>query len=482
MTQRSTQPPTFPQEIHPGAVLAVLMVGTFLAPLDSSIVNITLPAISAEFHESVAAVSWVATAYLLANAALLLTMGRLGDLWGLRRVYVTGMLIFGTGSLLSAAAPSLALLVSARVVQAVGASMLFAAGPALITRAFPAEKRGTALGMISLSVSAGLTAGPALGGVLLQTFGWPSVFLINVPLAVVAAIMAWRLLPTDTLRAERFDLPGAALAAATLVALFAGLAQAEEGALSIGLILGQLLAVGLGIAFVKWERQATHPMLDLTLFRSRALAGGVIAALLSYLALFSVTFTLPFYLLRIESLDPRAAGLLLTATPLSMALFSPLAGRLSDRWGSRWLATGGLLVLALGLVGMSFLTPSTQVFWVPVLLLVLGGGMAIFQTPNTASILRAAPGKRAGVASALVAEARNVGMATGIALTAAVVALALGGTPLPSGDGGIPAEMAIKFMTGMKIAMRVSAALAVAGALACWIGGRGEVEAGSPNP
>jgi MFS family permease len=174
-----------------GAVLFVLMVGTFLAPLDASIVNIALPSIASELNQTVSAVGWVATAYLLTNAALLLSMGRLGDVWGLRRVYVSGMLLFGGGSALCAASSSLGMLVAARVVQAVGASMLFAAGPALVTRAFPAERRGAALGMISLSVSAGLLVGPSLGSLLVGTFGWPAIFIVNVPLSiVVAAIVA----------------------------------------------------------------------------------------------------------------------------------------------------------------------------------------------------------------------------------------------------------------------------------------------------
>jgi EmrB/QacA subfamily drug resistance transporter len=462
-------------------VLLVLVVGTFLAPLDSSIVTIALPAISAEFGVQPALVSWVATAYLLTTASLLLGMGRLGDVWGLRRLYVWGLLIFGAGSLACALSGSIGALIASRVLQAVGASMLFAAGPALVTRTFPPERRGWALGYIALAVSAGLTVGPALGGVLLEKFGWPSLFLINVPLSVGVALLAWRLLPNEESVGEAFDLPGAFLAGLSLFALLVSLTLTESNSLvSIDVLMGFAVCIASLVGFLYVERRSPHPMVDLRLFSSRAFSFGLSAAALNYLALFSVTFNMPFYLLRVRGMDPRSAGIVLTTVPLLMAAFAPFAGRLSDRYGSRGLAAAGSAAIALGIGALSFVSVTTSLVPIVAALGVIGAGMAFFQTPNTAAVLRATPRSHIGTGSAFVAEARNVGMSIGIALTAAIVTSYLGG-PLSGGAAGLPASEAARFVEGITAAYRVTALLALSAALMSWRTER-SVEGGRGKP
>ncbi len=453
------------------AVLTVLVVGTVLAPLDSSIVNIALPAIGAHYGETMAAVGWVATAYLLTTATLLLSMGRLGDVWGLRRLYVAGLLIFGAGSLACALSGSIETLVASRVFQAVGAAMIFAAGPALVARTFPPNRRGWALGYVSLAVSVGLTLGPSLGGLLVGTFGWPSIFLINVPLTVAVAAMAWRLLPDECPRGESFDLFGAVLGGGALLLLLLGLSSAETGSVIAPAVIAPIAAAAVFFGtFLWWERRASAPMVDLRLFESRAFSAGLAAATVAYLALFSATFTLPFYLLRVLGLDARVAGLVLTVTPLAMAALAPVAGRASDRRGSRGLATGGMVTLAVGLLAASFLGTASTVWAVGAVLVIIGSGMAVFQTPNTAAILRATPRHNAGVGSAFVAEARNVGMALGIALTAAILGAHLGAGGLPEGSGQLPTATAALLSEGMSVALKVGAALAACGAVLSWFG------------
>jgi len=460
-----------PGEPNINAVLFVLVIGTFLAPLDSSIVNIALPAIGGQFGERLSAVSWIVSAYLLTSASLLLPMGRLGDVWGLRKLYVWGLLIFGLGSAACALSGSLEALVASRVLQAVGASMLFAAGPALVVRTFPANRRGWALGYIALAVSAGLTLGPALGGLLVGTFGWPSIFLINVPLAVVVAAIAWRLLPDECPDGEAFDIPGAVLAAGALLALLVGLGEIERNGLASAQVIVPLVVSVAGAgAFVWWEKRAKTPMVDLGLFGSRAFSAGIGSATIAYLSLFAVTFTVPFYLLRVKGLDARVAGLVLTVTPLAMAVLAPLAGRISDRRGSRGLATAGMLLLTAGLLSASFLTQASPIVQVAASLLVVGAGMAIFQTPNTAAVMRATPRERAGVGSAFIAVARNVGMAIGIALTAAIVGAAVGGAGLPGGEALLPRATASDFSAGMATALRVAGGFALLGAALSWFG------------
>jgi EmrB/QacA subfamily drug resistance transporter len=459
------------------------VIGTFLAPLDSSIVNIALPSIASQFGRTLAEVSWVTTAYLLTSASLLLSMGRAGDMWGLRRLYVTGLLVFGGGSLACAASPTLAVLVGARVLQAVGASMLFAAGPALVARTFPPERRGWALGYVTLAVSAGLTVGPALGGILVGTFGWPSIFLINVPLTVVVAIVARRLLPSECPVSERFDVPGALLAGVALLLFLFGLTGAEHAGVFSAVVLGPVAASGLcAAAFIWWERRAEAPMVDLALFRVHEFTSGIGAATLAYLAVFSITFTMPFYLLRVEGVDSRYAGLVLTVLPLAMAVLAPIAGRTSDRRGSRGLSTLGMVVLAAGLLVASMLRPGSSLGAVAAVLAFAGSGMALFQTPNTAAILRSVPRERTGVASALIAEARNVGMAVGIAVTAAIIGIVLGGVRLPEGSAPLPPELAAGFSAGMAVSFRVMAGVAMLAAALSWFGkGPKVVEGNGPK-
>jgi len=464
--------------------LVVLVVGTFLAPLDSSIVNIALPSIAAQFGVRLSSVSWVTSAYLLTVAALLLTMGRVGDLWGLRRLYVGGLLAFGAGSLACAFSWSLPSLVGARVIQAVGASMMFAAGPAIISRTFPANRRGWALGYIALAVSAGLTAGPALGGLLVGAFGWPSIFLINVPLSVIVSALAWRLLAPDCPGDGGFDFVGAVLAAAALVALLVGLEGVGSAGVFSAAVVGPMAgSVALAAAFIWWERRAAEPMVDLGLFASRSFSAGIASATLAYMALFSVTFTMPFYLLRVEGVDPRLAGLLLTVTPLTMAVFAPIAGRASDRQGSRGLAAGGVAMLGAGLFVASLIGPGSPVWAVAVALFIIGAGMSVFQTPNTSAIMRDTPVLRLGVGSALISQARNVGMAVGVALAASIMGAAIGGGGLPGGEGQLPEQAAAVFSAGMAMALRVGAAIALASSLLAWFGrGTDSVEAVEPNP
>jgi EmrB/QacA subfamily drug resistance transporter len=454
----------------PNMVLAVLMVGTFLAPLDSSIVNIALPSIAAHLHVTLTAVSWVATAYLLTSAALLLSMGRVGDMWGLRNLYVWGLLIFGVGSAACAMSQTLTTLMAARVLQAVGASMLFAAGPAIVVRTFPPDKRGAALGIISLAVAAGLTVGPALGGVLVGLFGWQSIFLINIPLSVIAAGIAWRVLAKEEAAGESFDMLGAVLAGGALLSLLGAVTEVGTYGLASIEIIGALAAtVVLGVAFVRWERKATHPMVDMRLFRSKGFSAGLGVAVLAYMTMFSVIFTMPFYLLRAKALPPTAAGLLLTATPLAMAVLAPFVGRLTDRIGSHVLSAVGLLVLSAGLVVISMLHQASPVWFIGVSLFVVGSGMAIFQTPNTTAVMQATPRARAGVGSAFIAEARNVGMMLGIALTAAVVTSRMGVSAAAlDGSGLLQPLVAARLVDGMALAMRLSAALALVAAAVSW--------------
>jgi MFS family permease len=275
---------------------------------------------------------------------------------------------------------------------------------------------------------------------------------------------------------EPFDLGGAALAALALTSFLVGLSEIDRRGIASPFVVGAVaLALVAGISFLGLERRLEHPMVDLRLFASRAFSAGVGSAVLSYMSLFAITFTMPFYLLQVRGIDPALAGIILTATPLSMALFSPVAGRLSDLWGSRGLATGGMAWLTLSIAVASRLETATPLMLVAAVLFSIGAGLSVFTAPNTAGILRATPGNRVGVGSALTAQARSLGMTLGIAVTAAVVSTLLGGRELMDGGGALSAADASAFMEALQPALVVAAVVAGAGAVVSWLRGNDRV-------
>ncbi len=463
---RPVAPDADPRLVNVRLVMTVVMVGTFLAPLDASIVNVALPKISQQLGVSLTAVQWVATAYLLANATLVLTMGRLGDLWGLKLVYAAGFGIFGLGSLACALSPTLAFLVTSRVAQAVGASMIFAIGPAIVAAAVPPQRRGWALGLVSLAVALGLTVGPPLGGLLTTHFGWSSIFLINVPLALIVAPLSLWALPPDVRRKTDFDWLGAGLVGASLFALLAGLSVADSLRTSWPwVVAATVLAVILAVLLVIHERRLADPILDMHLLGSPGFGLQVLAAFLAFTTISSAVFAMPFYLTEVRGLSEQDAGLILTALPLAMAVLSPLFGRLSDSWGGRGLTTSGMLVLSAGMVMLAFSGLSTPYLFIAFGLFVAGLGIAMFQTPNTSVILGETPRERLGVGSAIVGEARTVGQSVGIALAAAVLGFAAVSTLSASRLG--QAEAAA-FTSAMSIVFWGAAGIAAVGALLSW--------------
>jgi EmrB/QacA subfamily drug resistance transporter len=404
-------------------VLIAIGIGTFMSALDGSVVNTILPVVKATFRSDVATVEWVVTTYLLVVSALLLSFGRLGDLQGNKKVYVTGFMIFVIGSAGCGLSPTPAFLIAARAFQALGAAMLFANSPAILTKTFPGAQRGQALGIQGAMTYLGLTTGPFLGGWLTDTFGWHSVFFINVPVGLFAIWMAWRVIPADApaTRNERFDLPGAGAFTAGLVALLLGLNQGHNwgwfSAPILGLLGGALLLLGF---FIWLELHRPAPMLDLSLFKNPIFRSATVSPVLNYISIYCVLFLMPFYLIQGRGLTPSQAGLILTPQPLVMALTAPLSGTLSDRLGTRLPTTLGMLFLAAGLFLLSRLTPSSPYYHVVIGLGVAGLGTGMFTAPNGSALMGSAPKSRQGIASGMLALARNVGMVLGVGFAGAI--------------------------------------------------------------
>jgi len=432
-------------------VLLAVGAGTFTWALDGSIVNTALPVIRAAFGVEFTTIEWVLTVYLLVVSGLLLSFGRLGDLHGHRRVYTWGFSLFLTGALLSGLAPAAWALVVTRALQAVGAAMLFANAPALLTLTFPAEQRGQALGLQATLTYLGLTSGPAIGGWIAGALGWRWVFLIALPAGLLALALTLRFVPADRPagRAEPFDWAGATTFLLGLVTLLLALNQGHAwgwGSARIRILLA-VAGVLLGL-FGAIERDSAHPMLDPALLRSRVFSLTTVSAMLNYMAVSGITFLLPFYLIEGRGLGPGAAGLVLTAQPAVMSVAAPLAGSLSDRIGSRGPAVLGLAILAVALLLLSRIGATTPIPAVAATLGLAGLGSGIFIAPNNSALMGAAPRNRQGIAAAVLASARNVGMVLGVGIAGAVFATATAGS---AGAAAVAGSVGHGFLIGAAI-------------------------------
>jgi EmrB/QacA subfamily drug resistance transporter len=409
---------------RPYLVLLAVAAGSTMSGLDSGISNTVLPVIATALGADVADAQWVVSIYVLVLSCLLLAFGRLGDLRGYRRTYLAGFGLFVVSSATCAFATSMAMLVAARGIQAVGAAMLAANSPPILTNAFPEEQRGKALGLQATAVYLGLAVGPPLGGWLTAAFGWSAVFLINVPIGLAALLLGMRVIPRDRTRSqlsESFDVQGAALFSAGLVLLIFGLNQVHAWGWTSPLLLACVLAAGAALTmFVVVEGHKTSPLLDLGVFSSRPFSASVVSAILNYMSIFAMTFMLPFYLIQARGLSVAVAGLVLTAQPLVMALTAPFSGMLSDRIGARVPATAGMVIIALGLGLLSRLGLETPLLAIVATLLLIGFGVGLFTSPNTSAALGSVPRPRRGIASGVLATARNLGMVLGIGVGGAI--------------------------------------------------------------
>jgi EmrB/QacA subfamily drug resistance transporter len=439
-------------------VLVTIGIGTFMSALDGSVVNTLLPVLARELRTSIAGIEWVTIVYLLVISGLLLSVGRAGDLFGHKRLYLAGFVLFVLGSALCGRAGSAHALVALRAVQALGAAMLMATAPAILTRSFPASQRGRALGALGAFTYLGLTAGPSLGGWLAGTFGWRSVFYVNVPIGLLAIAFARRTITDDhvTQREERFDVVGASLFTAGLLALMIALNQGHAWGWGSPAVLALLAAAALLLlVFVRVERRRPSPMLDLSLFRSRDFSAATVGALLNYACVSAVVFVLPFLLIRGRGLSVQQAGLVLTAQPIVMAIVAPLSGALSDRIGARVPATAGMLLLAAGLACLAVVAPHGTPNAIALSLALVGLGVGMFVSPNNSALMGSAPRNRQGIASGVLATARNVGMVLGVGFAGAVFTTVVARAATPA--AGLP--------TGAQASLLAAAGVAVAGAV-----------------
>ena len=406
-------------------VLIIATLSSFMTPFMASSINVALPAIAEEFQIDAILLSWVATSYLLAAAIFLVPFGKLSDIYGRKKTFSYGIMIFTVSSFLSAISTSVLMLILFRILQGIGSAMIFATGLAILTSVFPHGERGKALGIAVCAVYIGLSSGPFLGGFMTHHFSWRSIFLINIPFGLsIVSLILWKLKQEwAEAKGEKFDIAGSLLYAFSLMAVMYGVSLLPD-VISIGFILFGLMGIW---AFVKWEIRVDHPVFEVNLFiTNRVFALSNLAALINYSATFAITFLLSLYLQYIKGLSPQSAGIILISQPLMMAVLSPYAGNLSDKIEPRVIASSGMALTAIGLFLFTFLGKNTPLPLIVMNLLLLGLGFALFSSPNMNAIMSSVEKKFYGIASGSVGTMRLLGQMFSMGIATLIFALYIG--------------------------------------------------------
>jgi EmrB/QacA subfamily drug resistance transporter len=455
-------------------VLLIAVLAGFLTPFDGSAVSIALPAMGAEFHMDAIALSWIATAYLLSAAIFLVPFGKIADIYGRKRIFLYGIVIFTLASLVMTMVPSTSLLIAVRILQGLGGAMIFGTSVAILTSVFPPGERGKALGIYITAVYFGLTVGPFLGGVLTQYLGWRSIFFVNVPIGIIACILILWKLEGDWAECvgERFDLTGSVIYACALVAAMYGFSIVPD-------FMGILLIAagcGTGIVFALYEMRVPMPVLDMRLLtKNRVFAFSNLAALINYSATYAVTFLLSLDLQFTKGFSPEHAGLILIVQPAAMAVVSPIAGRLSDRMDPQIVASAGMAFTALGLFLLVFLTESTSLWYMLACLVVLGVGLGLFSSPNTNAIMSAVEKRYYGVASGMNGTVRLVGQMLSMGVAMMLFSLIIGRVE-------ITPEYYPQFIRSLQYAFILFTILCLLGIAASLKRGKRQPVPGTPTP
>jgi len=390
-----------------------------------SSVNVALPMIQSEFSADAVMLSWIATAYLLTVAMLLVPMGKIGDIYGRKKVFTCGLAFHTVASFFSIYAQSVNMLITLRVFQGFGTAMFVTTGMAILTSIFPPQKRGRAIGIYVAAVYIGLSVGPFAGGLLTQHLGWRSIFAVVVPFGAASVLVALKFLKGEwaDAKGEKLDVAGSLLYGFSILILIYGASLLPE---MIAVYLMLIGALGL-TAFVRLELRIQFPVFEVRLFGDNKLfAFSSLAALINYSATFAITFLLSLYLQYIKGITPQYAGSILIAQPIVMAFFSPLAGRLSDKIEPRKIASAGMMITAAGLLVLAFVGPATSKIFNVCILAILGLGFALFSSPNMNAIMGAVEKKYFGIAAGTVATMRLLGQMTSMAIAMVIFAIIIG--------------------------------------------------------
>ena len=399
-------------------ILLIVVKSTFMATLDSSIVNVALPQMARALDVDTAQIQLVVTSYLIVIVGIILIFGKLGDMLGKTRIFTFGIAMFTLGSLLCGIGSSFPVLIGARIIQAVGAAATMANNQGIITQVFPATERGKALGLTGTSVALGSLVGPGLGGIIVGAASWEYIFLINVPVGVVVLFFAIKLLPRSNKKVtDRLDILGAALFMFSIVPLFVALGQVPSLGFTNPLILSAFVVSVLSfIAFIVVEQKRENPLISLSIFKNKLFSLSIFCAFITFVGLFCNSIIQPFYLQDVMNYAPEQAGLIMMIFPLVLSVLAPVSGHVSDKIGSELLTFIGLLLISLGLFLMSTLTEQSSLMTMVIFIVILSAGMGLFQSPNNSLIMSTVGRHQLGIAGSINALVRNMGMVCGIAL------------------------------------------------------------------
>jgi EmrB/QacA subfamily drug resistance transporter len=438
--------------------------GAFLVPFMGSSVNIALPSIGKEFAMNAIMLSWVTTSYILATASFQVPSGRIADIYGRKKVFLWGFIIYTFFSILCAMSYNPFCFIAFRFLQGIGSSMTYSTGMAILMSVFPVEERGKVLGINVAAVYLGLSCGPLLGGVLTHAFGWRSIFLATVPIGFLIILFTLFKMKEEWIEAkgEPFDLTGSVLYSTTLVAIIYGFSLLPGARGGLLILLGAIML----LTFVKWEIRSKTPIFNIDLFRrNRVFAFSNLAALINYGATYAVNFLLSLYLQLIKGLNPQEAGMILVFQPVIQAIFSPFAGKLSDRIEPRRVASIGMAMTAIGLFLFNFLNERTAISFIIANLAFMGLGFALFSSPNTNAVMSSIEKKFYGVASGTLGTMRSTGMMFSMGMVMLIFSLYIGRTQIT------PSYYPL-FVKSMKVAFIISTTLCVVGIFASLSRGR----------
>ncbi len=404
-------------------ILGAVMLGVIMGPIDASIVNVVLPSIAADFQVDYALAQWVPTIYLLAICSFILFYGRLGDIYGYKKVFLTGLVCFAIASLICGFSQNIWMLIIFRALQGLMIAMQMALGLAIVTANFPPKERGKAIGIYASGIAVGLMLGPVLGGIIAHFLGWRFVFFINAPIAFFATILGYRVIPGGSKNPEqRLDIAGAILAFIFLFSMLLYANRAKNWGWFSGLGVTMLVVIILfGWLFFRTEWKSDHPMLNLSIFKSQRFSFACLSSLLNFVALNSIVFLVPWFLADALEYDVFRVGTTMMAFAFVTFFMGPISGALSDRIGSRGLGFTGMIILSFGLFMFSRLTAEAQTMDIVWRLGVCGLGGGMFQSPMNSAAMGSAPDQFRGVASSILAMMRNVGMVFGIAIAGTIV-------------------------------------------------------------
>ncbi len=404
-------------------IITAVGLFTFMSTLDTSIVNIAIPTISKDLNVSMSQTEWIVTVYLLVVCSLLLLFGKIGDVVGKIKVFKLGMIIFTLGSFLCGLKISFWVLIGSRMIQGLGAAMTMSTNNGIVTEVFKDSERGRSLGLIGTFVALGSIAGPGIGGLVLGFLPWGFIFWINIPVGIFAYLLGLKVLPKDiTYQKSPIDFPGFVAFSISIISIIGLMSYAQlNGFKSFVVLLLTLVFAVSFVIFILLERKTTYPLVDLSLFRQKAFTISLISVLLIFIGNFAFNVVGPYYLQNLRKLDPGKSGIILMAFPIAQVIFSPIAGRLTDKFGATILIRTGIIAIIISQIGFCFFHGKTAMWFVYATIALLGLGNGLFQSPNNALTMASIDMKHLGIAGGLNALFRNLGMVFGLTISTTIL-------------------------------------------------------------